>query len=462
MEDSTLLQLLRSREDKCARGIISACDLFQDRILGSDEIPGVDTHAGILGAGSRTRFQDPESLQGLSKIKSSSCSEDHLMHFDDENAFLTLDEYLAFFLSEAGAAVLERKKQKHFFFRSLEAYSENHYHLVKVIGAEVAGILCSPVVLAAHAAAALVRIYYDAYFEIIENHEIGDTGGSTDIRPYWYTALSSFCHRTYEMYKSTRVEGTIVNNILRFLDPFPYPAVVNVLDILQPYYLGPSWVFGVVLQTPYLYYGYYVGKSYQRMPSTLHACLLRSGIKKANEELEKIKEKTENEEFLQSEYLGKKSKLEKKKNRGQKKNEEKKNSGLSLLSHVDFGPEDSWKSAIGKCLEGRFGEYHYDFCFFGKFTQGNTLLGSFKDWGASVGTDAGAGAGIGADLIRVKDGTAGDEEEGEEEGKSWFPFNRSSNQTQTDGHTKSSKDVRNSGSKFSSQLYVDGMICQGK
>ena len=464
-EDSTRLQLLRNRVDKCAQGITSACQLFKDGILGSDEVPGVDTHAGILGAESRTKFHDQESLQGLSRIKSASCSEDRLMHYHNEKPFLTLDEYLTFFQSESGAAVFRNKNMQQFFLRPFTALSENNYYLGKLIGAEIAGLICSPAVLATHAAAALMKVYYDAYFEIIENRTIDDIGASADIQPYWYTVLSSFCHRTYEMYKSTRIEGTIVSNIIRFLDPFSYPSVVTVTDFLQPYYLGPSWVFGVILQTPYVYYGYYVEKSHHRMPGTLHACLLRSAIKIAKEELEKIKEKTENEEFLQSEHLemksklGKISKAEKKKNRGQKKNEENKNSGLSVLSHVDFGPNDSWKSAIGRCLEGRFGGYHYDFCYFGKFTQGNTLLGTFKDWGARTGT----GAGTGKDPIRGNRGASEEEEEegGDREGGgSWFPFSRSADQS--DGQAGILEDVKNSGSKFSSQLYTNGMICQGE
>jgi hypothetical protein len=51
------------------------------------------------------------------------------------------------------------------------------------------------------------------------------------------------------------------------------------------------------------------------------------------------------------------------------------------------------------------------------------------------------------------------QEEDGEGGGSWFPFSRPSNQT--DGQTDSAKVIRNARSKFSSQLYVDGMICQG-
>lgn len=454
-EDFIRFQLLRSRVDKCARGISPACELFRYGFLGSDEVPGVDIHAGILGAGIRTKFQQ-ESLQGLPLIKSSTCSEDHLMQFKSEKGFLTLEEYLNFSQSDEGAANYERKKQGQFSLLSSTAYSENDYFLAKIVAAEIAGFIFSPVVLTVHAAQALMKIYYDAYFEIIENREYGDiAAASTEIEPYWHLLLSSFCHSTYEMYKTTRTEGTIANDILRYFDPFRYPSVVTLLDFLHPYYSGPSWVFGVILQTPYSYYGYYVDKSHHRMPGTQHACLLRSGIKSAEEETEKIDKKIENEEFLQSEDLEKRKKLgkisrtEKKKNRGQKKTEENKNSGLSMLSHMDFGPEDSWKSAIGKCLEGRFGEYHYTFCFFGKFTQGNTLLGTFKDWGTHP--------------VHGKREGAGEEEgdgEGDEVGSSWFSFGRSTNNT--DEATENSRDVSNAGSKFSSQLYSDGMICQGK
>ena len=50
---------------------------------------------------------------------------------------------------------------------------------------------------------------------------------------------------------------------------------------------------------------------------------------------------------------------------------------------MDFGLSDSWESLKNICLQGNFGGYEYNFCFFGKFKQGETVLGEFKNWGSS-------------------------------------------------------------------------------
>eukprot|EP00599_Poterioochromonas_sp_BG-1_P001322 CAMPEP_0173139698 /NCGR_PEP_ID=MMETSP1105-20130129/4413_1 /TAXON_ID=2985 /ORGANISM="Ochromonas sp., Strain BG-1" /LENGTH=226 /DNA_ID=CAMNT_0014052479 /DNA_START=90 /DNA_END=767 /DNA_ORIENTATION=+ len=77
--------------------------------------------------------------------------------------------------------------------------------------------------------------------------------------------------------------------VLDYLDLERYPTTNYLLDLYYQATSIPRWIIRLILNTPFIYYDYYVLGKGSQLPPRRHACLLREGIKTAEEELKNIK-----------------------------------------------------------------------------------------------------------------------------------------------------------------------------
>ena len=471
LEDVTRFKLLREREDKCARGYKANCDYFFEGFFDDKELLNGFDFRKSVNPRTRIKYSDQEkekkvlnSLEGMAKVKSVICQNENLLPDESTRIFVVLDDYINFVKSQQGSKFFEKtveQLQKETLFCPYIDDGKEGIILFSVIAAEYFGIILSPIILLLHRLEYYYTKHYQILFSFVENYRTEMVQKNPRSDEFSYYSIMYIYYKLTDLYNDTQTEGTSSNNVIRFLDPFRYSSVMTFLDYTHVYYTTPIWFLSIAFKSPIMYYDYYVSNSYSSMPCRRHACLLRSGIEYAEKEIKIIENKMKDEEIrreqekMKNENNLQNTRKEKKKARGKRKDDRKNEINGEDLSSVivDYGPEDSWEVLKGKCLNGEFGEYKYNFCFFGTFKQGYTVLGKFNNWGTINNVD-----------------NSNDEEE-DTSSSSWFSISSKQKEEKDKLNTKINiksdiNKIQNlesgSSSRYSSQLYDEGTTCQGE
>ena len=471
LEEVTRFKLIRERMNNCAQGNIKYCDLYKIGYNDNDELLGEGYYDIDARKKLRIKFHEQKeeknyfnSLNGLQKVKSSICEGENLLPDESPRVFVLLGDYMNYVQSKAGNLFHQKtvnEIQRSTLFGPFLEDGEKGFLLFCLVSSETVGLIFSPLIFSLNSIRNIIFsqvIKVDNNMKLLLNSIIENNPNST------VSTLYSHINSTYT---ATETEGTNINNIIRFLDPFRYSGIMTVFDFLYPYYSGPIWVLGVIWQTPSMYYDYYVRSLYENLPERRHACLLKYGIKTAENELKSVEMKIVKEDNIRSEKINKeKNKNNNKKNKKiardkKRKDDKKNNKNNEIISYenVDFGPSDSWENVKELCLENTFNDYKYNFCFFGKFYQGNTLLGKFSDWGVSKldksniyhdDNNQNTNHNKNSDKNSDENEFDGDDEN---ENEGWLSF-----QSKKVDETKK---IRNQRFKYSHQIYDEGTVCQG-
>ena len=339
--------------------------------------------------------------------------------------------------------------QKNTLFGPFLENGEKGYLLAGIVICELFGIALSPIIVPLNYISSFLMENIYILFDNIESYYNNRLLDSPDF---------NLCYCINLVYTDIQKDNTILYKIFRFINPYRYSLIMSILDYFHYYYSTPNYIFNLISKSPYMYYDYYIEKKYISLPQRRHACLLRYGVQTAENELTKIKNKIEKEEKNNNKKNKKiKNKKEKKNARIVKRSYENKNKNNDIDEEVDFGPSDSWESLKNICLQGKFGEYDYNFCFFGEFKQGDTLLGKFKKWG-NEGNIIGQKNINEFDDDTVIDIGVSNEEEIEDEKQhdgGWFHFHGKKQIEKVDD------EMQNVRSKYKYQIYEDGTMCQG-
>ena len=483
LEEVTRFKLIRERENNCAKGNYLQCDLFREGYFDSTELLDNDSDENKnenenenekekekendiekldenfnqnRNKKSRIKFHDQKkekqylhTLNGLQKVKSVICESEHLLPDESPRIFVLLSDYMNFLQSIAGQNFHKKnvkEMQKNTLFGPYLENGEEGYTLAGIVICEMLGIVFSPVIVPLHYISIFlmrnINLLYDNV-EVYFNNRILD---SPDF---------NICYYLNNIYIDIQTDNTILFKIFRFLNPYRYSLIMSILDYFHFYYSTPNYIFNLVLQSPYMYYDYYIENKYISLPQRRHACLLRSGIDTAEKELSIMKNKINEEEKKEFDKKNNKikNKKEKKNARNVKRNKINKNDIKNQNQNVDFGLSDSWESLKNICLQGNFGEYEYNFCFFGKFKQGETVLGEFKNWGSSSNKIEQKNLNEFDDDIDIINEVEIEDEKNDEGGGFYFGGKKESK--------KMGDKMQNSRSKYNYQIYEDGTVCQG-
>ena len=493
LEESKRFELLRERADKCAKGNLLYCDLFTieyhdiNEVLDNNNdnndnnndnyINGINNndnnnnnnnnnndinnyynnnnnddndksrihnHNSQSKIKSHAQKEEKENLNilnGMQKIKSVTCESEHLLPDESPRIFVILSDYID-------------------YVQKNSLYDKKKILAAKIVICEFVGLTFSPIIIVSNlffssisTSIELLNDNITLYYDM----EVKESFNSYNIFSY-----------LYYIYIDNQKYDTMLFKNFFFLNPYRYSFFLSFLDSCYYYFETSKYLFNLAIQSPDMYYDYYINNKNELLPESRHSCLLRSGIETAENELKVINIKINDEEIKilnKNNNEKKNNKKEKKIARDKKRNENKKNDKNDnnlALNNVDFGPSDSWESMKNICLEEVFGEYKYNFCFFGKFKQDDTLLGVFKKWGNlnkkkdnnydninEFNNDMKTN--INSEVEKEVENE--NEDDNVEEG--WLSFGQ---KKMVKIKTNEEQNLR---SKFQYQIYDDGTVCQG-
>ena len=324
----------------------------------------------------------------------------------------------------------------------------------KFLKAECFGIIFSPIIYGYEVAEYYVKKYSRILYDVFEKNSKSTDTENTEISPEPYNAIKKFYEYVYNTYYQPSKE-MMIKNYPQLLDNISiYYNLLTVPDFLKDsVHTDLGWTIKIMFQTRKLYYGFYYEKLHEKLPCRRHACLLRNGIKTIEEEIIKIDKKLNDELELQklenneninngnNKSKRKEKKLARDKRREDELDDQNSNIDSNLtFENVDFGPLNSWEASKGVCIQGMFGEYDYQFCFFDRFKQGKTLLGTFINWGTFP--------------------LQNDKNNKKDKNKKSRSIKKEKIISKISDNSKNST-VENQSSKFSYQMYGNGLTCQG-
>lgn len=463
-------QLLREREIKCADGHGMFCDIFKEGYFDSAELVQYTGENNKNNRKNNEKFhtiedntnigKEIESETGMVRVKSVICDNIHLLPDENTHVFGHLGEYMKFMQSSAGPIYLKssyEKSRKNPYFRNISENENESFFYTKFFIAEFFGIIFSPISYGYEVAENYVRKHTRILYDVFEKNSKSTDTENTEISTEPYNSIIKFYEYVYHTYYQPNKE-ILIKNYLQLVDNISiYYKMLVLPDIFYTVYRELGWTIKIMFQTRKLYYGFYYEKLYEKLPCRRHACLLRNGIKTIEEEIIKINQKLNEELELQiienNENINNgnnKSKRKEKKLARDKRREDElddQNNNIdsnSTFENVDFGPLNSWEASKGVCIQGMFDEYDYQFCFFGRFKQGKTLLGTFINWGTFPLQNNN-------DKKNDKN-KKNDRNDKKIEKEKMISISRDSNKNST---------VENQSSKFSYQMYGNGLTCQG-
>ena len=447
-ENSLRFQLLRERETKCADGHALYCDIFKEGYFDSAELVYYTGENHINNKRNNERFhkkkdntKKKELEDGFARVKSVICENPYLLPDENSRVFEHLGEYMTFVQSSAGRAYFKTSReqsQKNSYYRQILENGNKRFFFTKFLAAEFFGILFSPATYGFEITENYAKKQIGILYEVMEMNSRNKDSENTEIGPEPYSSIVKFHEFANKTYYQPNKE-IISKNYLQLIDYYNiFTEMVTIPDFFNTVYTESFWFLKVMFQTRKLYYGFYYEDLHEKLPCKRHACLIRNGIKVIIEEIIKIDEKLNEESELQkiendsnngenSKNKRKKKKLARDKRKIDDNNKPDKNLNFQNL---DFGPNNSWEASLGKCIQGMFGEYEYKFCYFDRFKQGSTLLGTFLNWGNFP--------------------LHNDENTKKEKKKLEISGNKNGN------------GVANETSKFSYQMYGNGDTCQGR
>ena len=451
-ENSLRFQLLRERETKCADGHTMYCDIFKEGYFDSAELVYYtgDNHTNKKRNNERfhkkkDNTKRKELEDGFARVKSVICENPYLLPDENSRVFEHLGEYMTFVQSSAGQVYFKtshEQSRKNSYFRQILENGSKRYSFTKFLAAEFFGILFSPAIYGFEITEMYAKKQIGILHEVMEKNSKNTDSENAEISPEPYHSIVKFYEYAIKTFYQPNKE-IISKNYLQIIDYYKIvTGMVTIPDFFNTVFTESFWFFKIMFQTRKLYYGFYYENLHEKLPCKRHACLIRNGIKVIEEEIRKIDEKL-NEEFeLQkiendfnngenSKNKRKEKKLARDKRRIDEIDDKYKPDKNSNFQNVDFGPKNSWEASLGKCIQGMFGEYEYQFCYFDRFKQGSTLLGTFLNWGT-------------------------------------FPLHNDRN-TKKEKKLSNSNDDKNKNStsgnqisKFSYQMYGNGETCQGR
>lgn len=348
-------KLLRIRQMYCALSYDDRCNYFNSAYFASDELLTILGPHGVSKPKTESRSAiEYESLSLLEKIKSTECPRQEYLPDDDiTRIFDTIGDYLTF--SKTNGGVLHFKKIRalyntEYLFTDYLLNGVEGYLLLAVVVLEVVSIPLAPIVLLLHGVMHVLTLlgnYFCNYTGIC--NILADDKGADDatmsIFEYVYSPLE---YIYYSMYKIFAV---------------------------------PIFMTSVIWRWPLMYYDYYFTSKYYDLPPRRNACLLRSGLQRAEKAIEELSNQIAHEEELAMlkeegiEISGSQTNANHKKWKNRKS---KKNMDTQL---VDYGPNGDWEALKDVCIEKELQEYKYKFCFFNEMKQNNIQLGKFETWG---------------------------------------------------------------------------------
>ncbi len=292
-----------------------------------------------------------QRVSGVTKVRAMICSSEHTLPDDSARIFTILGEYLDYMESPHGYAILANKMknignsntnnpQHTSYFAQFLENEERGYILAVIVLCEMTGLLVSPITVPLQGVfylynhikwwiwtslqqseerynQHLLDYYYDEYsyanqtfifssvFNISKNDEEDDKDATvikapstiptsttkptppTTLTPsfYFHYIIKSFITLLLD---SDR-DNTMTFYLLDYLDLERYPTTNYLLDLYYQTTSIPRWIIRLILNSPFIYYDYYVHGKGSQLPPRRHACLLREGIKTAEEELINIK-----------------------------------------------------------------------------------------------------------------------------------------------------------------------------
>ena len=464
IENVLRFQLLREREIKCADGHGMFCDIFKEGYFDSAELVQYTGENNKNNRRNNEKFHTiedntntgKESESGMLRVKSVICDSIHLLPDENSHVFEHLGEYMNFLQSSAGPIYFKssyEKTRKNPYFRQFSETENKSFFYPKFFTAEFFGIVFSPITYGYEMAEYYVKKNTRILYDVFEKNSNSTDTENTEISPEPYSSIVKFYEYVYNTYYEPNKE-MMIRNYPQLIDNISiYYKMLIVPDILNSVYTDLEWTIKIMFQTRKLYYGFYYEKLHEKLPCRRHACLLRNGIKTIEEEIIKIDKKLNDELELQklenneninngnNKSKRKEKKLARDKRREDELDDQNSNIDSNLtFENVDFGPLNSWEASKGVCIQGMFGEYDYQFCFFDRFKQGKTLLGTFINWGTFP--------------------LQNDKNNKKDKNKKSRSIKKEKIISKISDNSKNST-VENQSSKFSYQMYGNGLTCQG-
>ena len=397
-ENLKRLMLLQDRQYYCARGVREKCAFFHPEFFDIDEVRSVGYKVSVFTNETfhRWEYSDEErkrlaEMSHLERFKQTICLHHHLLPDDDSRFFGTVGELVDFMKGAGGKAVVDkyaRKKQKITLFSRYLNYGTGGYELGALFLLQVLSVPTLPVTLPLkalrYAAAAAAREAWSYVQALALDEGAGSAGG-----------LATHAARVARvLVQQVGDEESLYSRAMNALDYNNYELLVRLSEVAHPLTSLPSWVLSVLWTTPDLYFDFYFTGKFKALPPRRQMCLLREGLRSADEELRAIDEKLKEQQERQAvrseirEISGKGIDKEKVlETIASNKRKRERRSGAAArrkVEHIvaDYGPEGEWEAVRNDCVQSEVGEYLYKLCFFGDVKQNKTVIGKFATWGA--------------------------------------------------------------------------------
>lgn len=452
-------ELLQERENSCATGKSEVCvNFFNSSFYSVYELAesifvaskkARKTGARLKNVTPEKDIQDLSNYVGIERVKRSLCLVEDLLPDEEMRAYANLFEYLDFMRTPGGLLLQNRRDDIKFNEGLLNAYLDKGdkglVHLT-ITALEFLSLLLSPILLPIHGVFMIVDYLKNqawSYIMSIARKGVHDAGidisiPNPNINSNPNTNIANIVNtnnnnknlsiwQTLCLYMiQTEDPNSEVSQFLSYLDYSQYSVFMSIQETLYPIYGPFYWAYNIMTRAPYLYFDYYVRDKGTLLPQRRNSCLIRSGIEAIRNELKALAEKIEMKEEmkrLQQEVkeesgLGMEegggddddgssgggsggskgtddsnTSRKRRKKHLAAKNKKKKNTSIEVR---DLGPGGNWEVVKDTCLENKFGEYTYKFCYFGDIKQDKTLLGKFNRWGKKKPSEHNEGGGDGS------------------------------------------------------------------
>ncbi len=441
-ESSRHFELLRERELRCITGMDLYCDYWQHVFLSDDEMWVENAPEGYMastrGRVSKTKSQRETdyraSLSALERVRGTTCDAPDIIPDESLKIHTTVGEYLAFQTTPGGVAMRKRGPKQHrkdtLFVKFLEGGPNGPIHGLLAIG-EVASLLLLPVSLPLYGLYYGLEMAWDKTWQAIEacaeaSSDIGATeehNGDGNInatsRSHVPAALSRLC--VYA--KQTGEPGTVPFEVVQFFDYTTYSYPMYLMDnYISPALKWPYMISRLLWRAPIMYFDYHIKSRYLDLPPTRHTCLLRTSLRAAEQEMDsllaRIQEerdlllslaeaeaelggvaqlgseadidgsRTATEDFLDTgkrmsivEFFSRRGAEQSKRAAATKEARASRDRRASL---VDYGESGEWEALKNLCVSRDVHGLLWELCFYKRVTAGSALLGTWVSWGPLV------------------------------------------------------------------------------